>query len=179
MLTLTERKPRLHLLLTLRSCCAEAVDKSVIVLTTPFGSLLRLVFKTITADYGTEFSSLDRSSLEIYFSLLYSAWERGTNERHNGLTRRFIPKGKPIMSFSADHIRRAETLVINLSRKILGYLLRQVFKTITADNGTEIRSLDRSGLEIYFRHPYSAWERGTNERHNGLTRRFIQKGKPN
>ena len=49
------------------------------------------------------------------------AWERGTNERHNGLTRRFIPKGKPIKSFSADHIQRAETLVNNLPRKILGY----------------------------------------------------------
>ncbi|MGI6692891.1 MAG: IS30 family transposase [Limnochordia bacterium] len=121
LLTLTERKTRLHLLLPLRSCCAEEVDKAVKGLTTPLGSLLRQVFKTITADNGTEFSSLDRSGLEIYFSHPYSAWERGTNERHNGLTRRFIPKGKPIKSFSADHIRRAETLVNNLPRKILGY----------------------------------------------------------
>lgn len=121
MLTLTERKTRLHLLLPLRSCCAEEVDKAVKGLTKPLGSLFRQVFKTITADNGTEFSSLDRSGLEIYFSHPYSAWERGTNERHNGLTRRFIPKGKPIKSFSADHIRRAETLVNNLPRKILGY----------------------------------------------------------
>lgn len=121
LLTLTERKTRLHLLLPLRSCCAEEVDKAVKGLTKPLGSLFRQVFKTTTADNGTEFSSLDRSGLEIYFSHPYSAWERGTNERHNGLTRRFIPKGKPIKSFSADHIRRAETLVNNLPRKILGY----------------------------------------------------------
>ena len=67
------------------------------------------------------FSSLVRSGLEIYFSHPYSAWERWTNERHNGLSRRFIPKGKPIKSISADHFRRAETLVNSLPRKILGY----------------------------------------------------------
>ena len=121
MLTHTERKTRLHLLLTLRYCCYEEVDKDGKCLTIPLFSLLRQVCKTITADNGTEVSSLDRCSLEIYFSLPYSAWERGTNERHNGLTRRFIPKGKPIKTFSADHIRRAETLVNNLPRKILGY----------------------------------------------------------
>ena len=121
LLPLTERKTRLHLLLPLRSCCAEEVDKAVIGLTKPLGSLFRQALKTITADNGTEFSSLDRSGLEIYFCHPYSAWERGTNERHNGLTRRCIPKGKPIKSFSADHIRRAETLVNNLPRKIWGY----------------------------------------------------------
>ena len=85
------------------------------------GSLLRQVFKTIAADNGTEFSSLARSGLEINYSHPYSAWERGTNESHNGLTRRIIPKGKPIKTISADHIRRAETLVNNLPRNILGY----------------------------------------------------------
>ena len=79
------------------------------------------MFEPITADTGTEFSSLDSSGLEINISQPYSARERGTNERHNGQTRRFIPKGKPIKSFSADHIRRAETLVNYLPRKILGY----------------------------------------------------------
>ena len=111
----------LHPLLPLRSCCAEEVYKDGKGLTTPLCSLLRQVVKTLSADNGTEFSSLDRSGLEIYFSHPFSAWERGTNERHNGLTRRFIPKGKPIKPFSADHIRRAETLVIILMRKMLGY----------------------------------------------------------
>ena len=121
MLTLTERKPRLHLLLPLRSSCAEEVNKAVKGLHTPLGSIFRQVFKTTTTQTGTEISSLDRSGLEIYFRHPNSAWERVTNERHNGLTRRFIPIGKPIKSFSADHIRRAESLVNNLPRKFLGY----------------------------------------------------------
>ena len=49
-LTLTERKTRLHLLLPQRSCCAQELDKAVKGLTTPLGSLLRQVYKTITAD---------------------------------------------------------------------------------------------------------------------------------
>ena len=37
------------------------------------------------------------------------------------------------------------------------------------------RSIDERDSKIYFAHPYSSWERGSNERHNGLLRRFIHK----
>ncbi len=62
---------------------------------------------------------------------------------------------------------------------------RVVFKSITADNGSEF--LDFQALEksvysgaprthIYYAHPYSSWERGTNENTNRMIRRFIPKG---
>ena len=57
----------------------------------------------------------------------------------------------------------------------------QVFKTITADNGSEF--LDSEGIkkaancgEVYYAHPYSSWERGSNENGNRMLRRFIPKG---
>jgi len=56
-----------------------------------------------------------------------------------------------------------------------------VFKTIPTDNGSEFARL--SELEeladtlVYFAHPYTSCEKGTNERHNGIIRRFIPKGK--
>lgn len=54
----------------------------------------------------------------------------------------------------------------------------QNFKTITFDNGSEFALLDNvSGTDIYFAHPYSPWERGSNENANGLLREFFPKGK--
>ena len=64
---------------------------------------LACLCKTITADNGLEFSEisdLENETLSIYFARPYSAWERGSNERHNGLLRRCIPKGMPIKAVS-------------------------------------------------------------------------------
>ena len=53
-----------------------------------------------------------------------------------------------------------------------------VFKSITFDNGSEFADCSKwHKIEAYFAHPYSAWERGTNENYNGIIRRFIPKGK--
>ena len=55
----------------------------------------------------------------------------------------------------------------------------KVFKTITADNGSEfedLKSIKEWGVQIYFAHPYSSWERAQNERHNRLFRRYVPKG---
>jgi len=49
---------------------------------------------------------------------------------------------------------------------------QNVFKTITADNDSEFSELSELGkkhqIDVYFCHPYASWERGSNERHNGL-----------
>lgn len=53
-------------------------------------------------------------------------------------------------------------------------------KTLTYDNGIEMANhkwlAKKTGMRIYFAHPYSSWERGTNENTNGLIRRFFPKG---
>lgn len=63
---------------------------------------------------------------------------------------------------------------------------REIFKTITMDNGPEF--LDATRMEasilvdgekrttVYYAHPYSAYERGSNENANRLIRRFVPKG---
>lgn len=51
------------------------------------------------------------------------------------------------------------------------------FKTVTFDNGSEFAKLSEvTGTTVYYAHPYSPWERGTNENANGLIREFIPKG---
>jgi IS30 family transposase len=74
-----------------------------------------------------------------------------------------------------------------LEKKIGIKRFREIFKTLTVDNGSEFldwRSLERSCVskhetsrtQIYYCHPYHSWERGTNEQVNGHIRRFIPKG---
>ena len=56
----------------------------------------------------------------------------------------------------------------------------EVFKSITGDNGSEFANLakvEAKGIAVYFTHPYSSYEKGTNECQNKMLRRFIPKGK--
>ncbi len=62
----------------------------------------------------------------------------------------------------------------------------KMFKTITVDNGSEFAggeafessciSKTKKRTKVYFCHPYSSWERGTNENNNKLIRRHLPKG---
>ena len=57
----------------------------------------------------------------MYFTHPYSSFEKGTNERHNGLIRRFIPKGKRMADYNADDIAFIEDWMNTLPRRILNY----------------------------------------------------------
>jgi IS30 family transposase len=74
--------------------------------------------------------------------------------------------------------KKSETVTNAFAQKlnVFHYTLRL---TMTYDNGTEMayhKSLTKqTGMDIYFAHPYSSWERGTNENTNGLVRRYYPK----
>ena len=84
---------------------------------------------------------------------------------------------------------KARSVVSELDKleKRLGGLFQKLFKTITVDNGVEFadyagmkRSLLHPGTDrtkVYYCHPYSSYERGSNENANKLIRRHIPKGK--
>lgn len=66
-----------------------------------------------------------------------------------------------------------------------GKLFRKVFKTITVDNGKEFADFEALEIsrnkkckrtKLYYCHPFSSYERGTNERINREIRRLIPKG---
>jgi len=80
-----------------------------------------------------------------------------------------------------------EAVLKALNKLEIGYgrSFQKKFKSITLDNGREFldwEALERSSLNskrrtlVYFAHPYSAWERGTNENQNRMIRRFVPKG---
>lgn len=75
--------------------------------------------------------------------------------------------------------RRSATVVEGFSKE-LNNLDSMFIKTMTYDNGMEMAKhkllTKKTGVQVYFAHPYSSWERGTNENTNGLIRRYFPKG---
>lgn len=73
------------------------------------GKDFALLFQTITSDNGTEFSSISELLSEVtsvYFTHPCASWKQGTNENHNGIIWRFIPKGTHLAEISLANIRR-------------------------------------------------------------------------
>ncbi|MDZ4956900.1 IS30 family transposase [Clostridium perfringens] len=125
LLTIVERNTLNSIHRKIKSKTAEAVLSEIMQLKSEFGDKFSQVFKTITSDNGLEFSNLSEiekhSDTKIYFTHPYSSFERGCNERHNGLIRRFIPKGKCISGYDIDEIGYIEDWCNTLPRKKLGY----------------------------------------------------------
>lgn len=122
----------------------------------------------------------------------YGHWEMDTVVGGQG-------KGKACLLVLSERMTREEIILkmknkkasstvhaLNmLERKYGSKVFREKFKTITCDNGVEF--LDSKGIEksrytkgsrttVYYCHPYSSWERGTNENINRMIRRFFPKG---
>lgn len=125
LLTIVERNTLNSIHRKIKSKTADAVLSKIMKLKKEFGSKFSEVFKTITSDNGLEFSSLSRiensTETKVYFTHPYSSFERGCNERHNGLIRRFIPKGKLISNYDVDEISYIEDWCNTLPRRKLNY----------------------------------------------------------
>jgi IS30 family transposase len=125
-LTLVERKSRKSLYVLLRNKTQAEVIKALDKLRKRVGGNFSRVFRSITADNGSEF--LDHEGMkramgceEIYYAHPYSSWERGSNENGNRMLRRFIPKGTDISKITEEELQRYEDWVNNYPRRVLDY----------------------------------------------------------
>lgn len=123
-LTMVERKTRAAIWLRVEDHSASAVSSAIQQLKQDYGVHFSDVFKTITADNGSEFAELsaqETADTKVYFTHPFSSWEKGTNECHNRMLRRFIPKRKQISDYSIDDTLFFADCINALPRKILGY----------------------------------------------------------
>lgn len=101
---------------------------------------------------------------------------------------------KEIIVKLEEHTAKAVVTALDALEHSLGQeVFRKLFKSITVDNGSEFADCD--GMEqsafsknkekeedtdnrtkVYYAHPYSSWERGTNEVTNRMLRRKVPKG---
>ncbi len=134
--------------------------------------------------------SIERRPIEIFSRTSFGHWEMDSVVGKQ--------KSKPILLVLTERLTRYEIIIplpdktaasvinaLNELEKEYGYLFHLVFKTITVDNGSEFsdcKGMERSingnikRTKIYYCHPYSSWERGSNENQNKLIRRYFPKG---
>ncbi len=129
-LTLTDRAGRSELAFKLPDKRAASVRAVFDRLERKLGRRqFREMFRSITTDNGPEFleyelltqSIFGGKRFEVYYCHSYSAWEKGTNENHNRLMRRFFPKGTDFTKVSQREVQAAADFLNHYPRKILGW----------------------------------------------------------
>jgi IS30 family transposase len=116
-LTLVERATGCVLIAKLRDHTAEALNERLLHLIAGAPHL----FKTLTADNGTEFHGYrtieQLTGVSVYFATPYHAWERGTNENTNGLIRQYLPKRTSMEHLTQKRCNEIAQILNNRPRK--------------------------------------------------------------
>ncbi len=134
-------------------------------------------------------TSIEQRPAEVSKRIEFGHWEmdcvcsiQGTTSAYLVLTERLTRKE---IIFKIPN-KKTETIVhcLNVLERRYGKMFRKVFKTITVDNGSEFsdfEGMEKSSykgkrVKIYYCHPYTSCERGTNERINRDIRKKYPKG---
>ena len=94
--------------------------------------------RSTTLDNGREnhlhFKLKTELKMRTYFADPYSSWQRGTNEYHNGLIRRYLPKKTDFYDLTQEELDDILWEINNRPRKCLGfYTPLEVFKKYLTD----------------------------------------------
>ena len=125
LMTLTDRKIRFEIIARLEEKTKEEVLNKIKKISKIIKDNLNDIIKSISTDNGTEFSAWkemqETLNTTIYFCHPYASYEKGTNEKHNGIIRYFIPKGNLIENYSNKDIEDIANWMNNYPRKIFNY----------------------------------------------------------
>jgi len=121
--TLVERTTRMIFLVRLKNKDAQSVR---IAYARKFKYLPAGLKRSLTYDNGQEMTEhklfTKNTRIQVYFAHPHSPWERGTNENTNDLIRQFFPKGTNFDKISLRQINRAQNMLNDRPRKVLGFL---------------------------------------------------------
>ena len=144
LLTLTERKTRFEIVIKLNNKSSSEVIRAVKSIKEHLNVYSSEIFKSITTDNGSEFSRYEEIE-EILGTMIYfchpgASYEKGTNERHNGMLREYIPKGSDISKYSAEDLDRIVSKLNDLERKKLNYYTpyMKILEEYDSIEGTEL-----------------------------------------
>lgn len=123
LLTLVERKTRFEKLFLIANQSAQAVETALREFFQQLEGMKTSLFKTITADNGSEFAGLSDLSeeIDVYFCHPYASFERGTSENQHKIIRRFLPKHQSLREVKEVQIQRIQQWMNDYPRRILGY----------------------------------------------------------
>lgn len=81
--------------------------------------------RSVTLDNGKEntrhFKLREKLNMKTYFCDPYSSWQKGSNEYHNGLLRRYFPKGTDFSEIEQEEIDDIIEEINNRPRKVLNF----------------------------------------------------------
>lgn len=136
--------------------------------------------------------SIEKRPEEIAERLTFGHWEMDCVEGKKGTKKTLLvlterKTRNEIIRLMKDKTAASVVKTLNALEKKLGpELFAQVFQTITVDNGSEFsdfEGIEQSAMlaghnrtKLYFCHPYSSYERGSNENQNKMVRRHYPKG---
>lgn len=135
--------------------------------------------------------SIEKRPKEIDSRKEFGHWEMDTvvgkrgESKHSLLVLTERKTRMEIIYLLAEHTMEQVCKSLDNLEKKWGEKFSTVFKTITVDNGSEFQDCDgieKSALKdgkrtkVYYCHPYSSYERGSNEVANRMVRRKIPKG---
>lgn len=109
-------------------------------------------------------------------------WEADTviGSSHQGVIVTLTERYSRLTLIAKTNTKKASIVSKAIIKLLKPY--QEQLKTITYDNGKEFAYHDEVAKELsvssYFTHPYSSWERGLNENHNGLIRQYLPKKEP-
>jgi IS30 family transposase len=133
-LTLTERTGRREIIRKLPNKKAETIRAELDKLERSIPRF-HTVVRSITTDNGPEFLEHEKlrqsirggTRFDVYYCHSYAAWEKGTNENHNRMIRRWFPKGTDFNKISAREIKACEQWMNDYPRKSLDWMTPNEF----------------------------------------------------